>query len=109
MTSSYWVFSEQLSDQRRVQVCPDFCDDVVFKDANPAITIVKSHTIFRHRQRMQFNYGVMILHEDVLDAQLRALRKHFSKFGECAAYEIGLRTIVTGQWMRTHHGPIDII
>jgi hypothetical protein len=41
----------------------------------------------------EFNHGLVILHEKVLDMQLRAFRKHFSELGERAGNEVRLRII----------------
>jgi hypothetical protein len=58
---------------------------------------------------MQFNHGLVIIDNKVLDMQLRAFRKHFVELGESARNEVRLRVIVTGQWVGTLHDPINVI
>src|SRR5262249_48947929 len=41
--------------------------------------------------------------------QLRAIRQHLAEPCERRRREIGLRLVVSGQRMRAHHGPVDII
>jgi hypothetical protein len=50
----------------------------------PAVVIVEAHVVRRRRERMKFHYRLVVLYDQVLHVELRAVWKHLSQLGESA-------------------------
>src|ERR1700722_12194974 len=93
------IFLEQSGDHRRVEIGANAHDQSVLEIDYPAITIVEAHAILRRGQRMKFDYRLVILNDQVLYMELRALRKDLSQLGESAFDKSSLAKVVSSEGM----------
>ena len=71
--------------------------------------IIEAKAVFGGRFGMQLHDRDIVLHDQVVDVQLRPVRQHLAELGEGTGDEIGFGFVVAGKRMRAHHGPIDVI
>jgi hypothetical protein len=74
-----------------------------------ATMIVETKSVPGSREQAQFHDRPVVLDQEMLHHELRALRQHLVQFGERAGDEIGLRAIVTGQRVGAFDRPVYLV
>src|SRR3954468_16736081 len=88
-TNLYRIFFKQPRHHRRIEIGADANDGVVLEIAHPAIMIIEAEAVLCGRLRMQFDDRDIVVHDQIVDMQLRAMRQHLAELGEGAGNEIG--------------------
>jgi hypothetical protein len=100
---------EKLGDQDRVEISSDAHDPASREKEDPTITIVESHAVSGSRQGMKLNHCLVAFDDEIFQVELSSLWKPVTQFGKGTGDEVSLAAIATGEWMSTHHGPIDVV
>src|SRR5271154_1516668 len=58
---------------------------------------------------MKFDNRFVVLYDQILHMELRAILQNLAQLGESALPEILLATVVTGKGVRAHHDPVDVV
>src|SRR5580692_6928417 len=58
---------------------------------------------------MKFNYCLIVLNDQILHMELRAVWENLAQLGEGALYECLLAAVVTGEWMSSFHNPVHVV
>lgn len=103
------IFRKEPGHHRGVQIGADPVDDLAVEMNEPAIAIVETKSVPGGGKRMQFDDGPVVLDQDMLHHELRALRQHFVQPGERAGDEVGLGMIMAGQRVRAFDRPVDVV
>src|ERR1700684_42182 len=103
------ILLEQSGDHRRVEVGTNSHDQFLSEINYPAVAIVEAHAVRRRRQRMKFDYRLVVLYDQILHMELRAVWENLAQLGEGALPESLLATVVTGERVGAHHCPVDVV
>src|SRR5580692_2537197 len=76
------VLFEQSSDEGRVEVRANANDDGIPETDHPAVAVVETHAVLRGRERAELYDGLVVLDDQVLDDELRAVRQNLPQLGE---------------------------
>src|SRR6202167_5992720 len=58
---------------------------------------------------MKFDYRLVVLYDQILHMELRAVWENLAQLGEGALPESLLATVVTGEGVGAHHWPVDFV
>src|ERR1700693_3800791 len=76
------ILLEQAGDHGRVEVGANTDDQGVLEIHDPAVAVVEAHAVPGRRERMKLDHGLIVLDEQMLHNELRALRKNLTQFRE---------------------------
>ena len=85
---------EHPGDHCGVELGADTYDHVVADRDDPAITVVEPHAVLGGSAQVECDYGLLVLDDERLDAELRAFWKHLAQLGERARQERRLASVV---------------
>ena len=69
--SEHRILLEQPGDHCGVEIGAGVYDHVVAEIDDPAITVVEPHAVLGSSARVEFDYGLIVLDDEILDAELR--------------------------------------
>src|SRR5580704_11787241 len=58
---------------------------------------------------MKFDNRFVVLYDQILHMELRAILQNLAQLGESALPESFLATVVTGERVSSHHYPVDVV
>src|SRR5580700_3967962 len=58
---------------------------------------------------MKFDNRLVVLYDQILHMELRAVLQNLAQLGESALPEILLAAVVTGKGVSAHHDPVDVV
>src|ERR1700691_2170347 len=58
---------------------------------------------------MKFDDRFVVLYDQILHMELRAVLQNLAQLGESALPEILLAAVVTGKGVSAHHDPVDVV
>src|ERR1700677_605509 len=58
---------------------------------------------------MKFDYRLVVLYDQILHMELRAVWENLAQLGEGALPESLLATVATGEGVGAHHCPVDVV
>ena len=103
------VFLEETRDHCRIEIGPHLVDGVAIEVANPAVPVIEPQSILRGRQGMKFHDSPFVLHKQMLEDELSAVRQNLVEFREAPRQESRFRLRMTGERMRAFDDPVDLI
>src|ERR1700722_989798 len=103
-----WIFLEQARYQRRVNVRATTDDGLAVECEDHPVAVVEPHSVDRRGQRPELDHGFVVLHHNMLDVQLGAVRQDLSQLDESAGV-VAPAAIVTRQRVRARHRPVDVV
>lgn len=81
------ILLKQLGNQGRVEIGANTNDHSIVEIDHPAVAIIEAHAVPGGRERMKFDYCLIVLDDQMLHLKLGALRKNLAQLRERAGYE----------------------
>jgi len=101
------ILLELPGDHCGVEIGADAYDHVVADIDDPALTVVEPHAVLGGSARVEFDYGLIVLDDEMLDSELRAFWKHLAEPAERARQGRRLASVMACERVSAHHGPVE--
>src|ERR1700756_4752398 len=76
---------------------------------DPTKAVVEAHAVLGRREGMKLDHRLIVLDQQMLHLELRALRKNLTQLGEGAGDEGLLAAVMPCERVGSHHGPVDVV
>src|ERR1700756_4905492 len=76
---------------------------------DPTKAVVEAHAVLGRREGVQLDHRLIVLDQQMLHLELRALRKNLTQLGEGAGDEGLLATVTPCERVGAHHGPVHVV
>ena len=81
--------------------------DHVVAEIDEAITVVEPHAVLGGSARVEFDYGLIVLDDEMLDSELSAFWKHLAEPAERARQGRRLASVKACERVSARHGPVE--